>query len=905
MGVIVILNSSSSFASKTNNTYILSNQTNIFNNSNISLNKSGNCSKCDPNDYNNSDYNNSSYYIDNNLTSNKSSDNTQNTLNSSFIEIYSRINEVMYDSSDEFIELFVNNTINISYLKVGDKATINQVDCCPHESCNRTAEGFILITSNKSGYANYSNHYCVRHSKIGNGLSNSGDSVILSYTDNQTGIIFKDILNYTPNMGGKKGFSLSYFKEGYGNGVPSPASPNIKPMPLQIDVMILPHIDKVLYTNVVYDNPLLIKIENKEECSIKTNITYNYIVTGPVNDSIGNSKNKTPGSIVINETRTKAIGCSSYADTGLISFNQAGKYKLCAGIHSVLFNDSNTSNNQFCINISVINSNNIKCNVSLNINTEKLIYTNKESIKYDFSLSNKSFPYEIEYWIEDLSGNIVKSKLNTTNTNTKSYTPDIKESDKVLVIKGRILKLFCNNSNNKTSDERIVIIKNDPAPEESSIHIEKVYLGSDDIAKFGDVVRVKTHIYKGNSGKTSVQAYITDKAGNKYSKTTSFNAYDKYKDYYLTLPVQIYPNCKSKYKNGRYYIIVEGLDTSDEESININGYVSNLCQKRSCPKTSCSGTFISESYKSRTKMYDLRYPSVVNTSLFNITVSINSLKAASYKIWAYVYENKKCYSPNRTANLITLNLSASTKTDVLIPVRVVNISSGNYKLMVKIRKNTTKSIYAISREIKIIRKRTMQSNMPYISKISLEKLKDGKNTKATYNKENKIRVIVEVNNTNQSCTLLMLGSSTKIQRKFKNYSSTRKVYFNITASRYPQLVFIKLFVNNKSIASKELVITLNNSDNEPALYYGKTADEILMHSSTNINYWNNGFSKKPAKLNFMAAKNKIAGNISKNSDSFLAERIIYESPGKKAKKLIPYLIAFSSALLCIVIITKS
>ena len=51
----------------------------------------------------------------------------------------------------------------------------------------------------------------------------------------------------------------------------------------------------------------------------------------------------------------------------------------------------------------------------------------------------------IEYWIEDASGSIVKRKINTTNTNKKSFTPKNIDSD--ITIKARIAYLACPGIN--------------------------------------------------------------------------------------------------------------------------------------------------------------------------------------------------------------------------------------------------------------------------------------------------------------------------------------------------------------------------------------------------------------------------------------------------------------------------
>jgi hypothetical protein len=98
------------------------------------------------------------------------------------------------------------------------------------------------------------------------------------------------------------------------------------------------------------------------------------------------------------------------------------------------------------------------CDVSLEIFTGKTIYED-EPIKFTHVLSNASYNFGIEYWIEDLFGNIVKAKRNTTNLNEKSYTPSIDESEKTLLIKST-LSVNCpdtNLSNNRA--EKMVVVK--------------------------------------------------------------------------------------------------------------------------------------------------------------------------------------------------------------------------------------------------------------------------------------------------------------------------------------------------------------------------------------------------------------------------------------------------------------
>jgi len=84
----------------------------------------------------------------------------------------------------------------------------------------------------------------------------------------------------------------------------------------------------------------------------------------------------------------------------------------------------------------------VSCNISISIE-----YKLQDSGKIEFynKLSNSSFDYTIEYWVEDIDGNIIKRKTNTTNQNKKSFTP--KNANKTIIIKSRIAKISCNNIN--------------------------------------------------------------------------------------------------------------------------------------------------------------------------------------------------------------------------------------------------------------------------------------------------------------------------------------------------------------------------------------------------------------------------------------------------------------------------
>ncbi len=133
---------------------------------------------------------------------------------------------------------------------------------------------------------------------------------------------------------------------------------------------------------------------------------------------------------------------------------------------------------------------------------------------------------------------------------------------------------------------------------ESEVEISKIYLGSDDIAKFGDMIRTKLEITKGDTTKKSIKIFIENDDEEKISKTSKINIERKFINTTVTIPIQTYPNCDSKYKDGEYYIIMEGLDTKEKERIEFKGINKDLCKEiekecetetestiKECPKT--------------------------------------------------------------------------------------------------------------------------------------------------------------------------------------------------------------------------------------------------------------------------------------------------------------------------------
>jgi len=201
------------------------------------------------------------------------------------------------------------------------------------------------------------------------------------------------------------------------------------------------------------------------------------------------------------------FGINSYKTAGTGSYNltEAGNYIICGEIINSTFNDSNFSNNQICGNISAnlnitniinatlnisllnisenitlfnytnftntsltnftsqfnsTNSTNITtefCTINLSISTEKPIFQDEAVIFYN-EAEPKPANFSIDYWVEDLFGNVLKDKTTTSNLNKKQFTPKIDEYDKVITIKNA-LHADCLE-NESIESEKLVIYKN-------------------------------------------------------------------------------------------------------------------------------------------------------------------------------------------------------------------------------------------------------------------------------------------------------------------------------------------------------------------------------------------------------------------------------------------------------------
>ena len=498
-----------------------------------------------------------------------------------------RINEIMYDPSGtddqhEWVELYNDGAAaNLSGWKLHE-SNVNHGMSLAQGSGIIESNGYWIIADDAAAFLlDYPSFNSTLFDSSFDLRNAEGEPLALKDTN---GTVVHNV-TYDVSLGGDgDGNSLQFIDGVWYASAPTPGTEN-EPDSAPPDQPDVPDEENGLSISVILESPLyigfsytkLFRIENLDHVSGQTyriNATVYYNISGVKEDAFD--------VIDLNSFKT--------ANTGIFTPATAGNFTVCGKIISSTIENDPETDNTACGTVEVINPFTIPCNISIRVTSEKLIYEQGETIQFDNNLDNESFPFVIEYWVEDLFGTIFKKKVNTTNTDAKSYTPKIDEKDRVLLIKNRLYP-FCNDASlEDNTAEKLVIVKNSQgtaaaalsaAAQDSSLKIEKLLdVGSDGKVKFGDAFRVNLNIYKGNTAKSAIAVWLEDPDGNKVGKESKANANTKYTEYDISVPIYLPPNCDEKLEEGRYTIKAEGLDEEDKEKIDVEGLTKTLCVQK-------------------------------------------------------------------------------------------------------------------------------------------------------------------------------------------------------------------------------------------------------------------------------------------------------------------------------------
>ncbi|MBR9691253.1 lamin tail domain-containing protein [Candidatus Woesearchaeota archaeon] len=314
----------------------------------------------------------------------------------------------------------------------------------------------------------------------------------------------------------------------------------------------------------------------------------------------------------------------------------------------------------------------------------------------------------IQHWIEDSYGEVVKeySDRNIENALSQStsskYSPALAEGEGYF-IKANITSISCMDkasSNNFVSELIFVRGEEGSYSSNSSIHLQDVAPAK---AEFGGVVKVKVDVYRGDTGKYAVYAYI-EKDGKKISEKSTMHIKTKFINYSMTIPVQLKSNCNGKIKDGGYNVVVEGLGVSDSEEIKIEGIDDSLCKGGSSSSSEVEGDSGNHPLKKFEYEIVAKPDEIKIGEDVEIEVKLTNNDDEDYdiEIWSYVYRGNKCYSGEREKNKETKILKARNSEIVKLKNRLEEMKPGEYNLKVKIRKNSQKTTKDITETLEII-----------------------------------------------------------------------------------------------------------------------------------------------------------------------------------------------------------
>ncbi|MBW3021436.1 lamin tail domain-containing protein [Candidatus Woesearchaeota archaeon] len=757
------------------------------------------------------------------------------------------INEIMYnpagnDNNHEFVEVFTDQ--DLTGWMVGDLASNDTLNLIFSYDSN-----YSLIVEEGFNYSDINATIYSVGTTIGDNLNNGGDTLYL-YDANK--ILF-DYVDYNDTYANNNGYSIELIDDDWYESCRIGGSPGLEnnisceqPVFGQ-DVELEVYLDEVLYLGQDYTK--LFKITNVNyEFGLIYNVSVNYNITK------GNEVIKQDGFIV------DEINRYTSANTGEFKSMEEGNFTFCGRIVSSSANDVNLVNNVDCGDIEVIDTSSVPCNITINITSDKTVYEVGETLKFHINLNNESFPYEIEYWVEDLFGDVKKNKYTTTNTNQKSWTPSIDERDKAFLINAYLKSVLCDDSLEDNHYERLVVFKDEYFQSltsddatgtgtdsfNSSIIIEDISLGSDNKTEFGKTVMAKVRIYKGDTGKYSVQFYCQDTAGNKISSQTSkASLYTKFTEYVINVPVQLKTNCDSKYDDGVYEFIVSGLDNVAKKSFRVEGITSSLCDG-SCSSSSSSTT----SSKKVEYSIDSMPEEVKSGNGFSVAVRINNNydEQQDFEIIGYLYRGSKHYSEE-----VQKSVSVPKHSSTVVALRNVlgELEPGDYKYKVKIKREGLKPYRHLNSDIFV----EQGQRDAKIERFYIEADDPG----------SEIKLYADVVGDNVLTVLETFYTTIET-------NLTGSLIFPVKLYNGKNLFFLKLVDDDETILDvKQLVVELEEDSIE------SMEEKIDLYSEE---FLLNDFDMEPER------------------------EVIYLSSSERAKNLVPYFIIGMCALLAVVIMFK-
>jgi len=204
----------------------------------------------------------------------------------------------------------------------------------------------------------------------------------------------------------------------------------------------------------------------------------------------------------------------------------------------------------------------------------QIIFNKRKEFPVLIDASNKSILYDVK--IDITNDETRLSKIYDENEkkwkSTYYYINSVNLSNKVFILMidsdyfgNAIMEIKIKNFITFLYPIKIIdFFLNSSSQQNQTNQSNESYIKIVEFKKDEDTVKVKIKVYRGDTRKYAVYAYILDKEkGKKISEETIFYALDKFREYNLVLPIDL----KNVKESKNYSLVLEGLDLKEEKEI--------------------------------------------------------------------------------------------------------------------------------------------------------------------------------------------------------------------------------------------------------------------------------------------------------------------------------------------------
>jgi len=329
----------------------------------------------------------------------------------------------------------------------------------------------------------------------------------------------------------------------------------------------------------------------------------------------------------------------------------------------------------------------IKMNTTITVNPTWQIVV--EKVKG--GRANVSF---VQY-IENAEGQIVKKydeqlldDVERQRTSSR-YSPDVPAGDAYFIRAG-ISNVSCPDSNPLNNAAATMIFV--PSPEKGKSNESAIKIvDAPAQAKFGETIIVDVSVYRGDTAKYAISAFVN---GKKKMTETKVHLRTSFVNVTIAIPILIQEDC-SKDNEGSYDLIVEGFGVADTRQIMLE------CEQKVISEIISEKKEQVEKNERKFNISIRASEQAYANSTINMTIDIfNDKTSRKLSIEAYVSRSGSIITESKKKSV---SLRAFEEEEIVIPLEInAKAAPGMYKLRAHILKEGRKTPMKVTKDIEIM-----------------------------------------------------------------------------------------------------------------------------------------------------------------------------------------------------------